>query len=698
MRMVSNNKQETFIMLDIDMRTGKLFDPQHGMVFADRPYHLAISSHHGDGETVTETEITNKMINTDPDGLTVIGQFWKSGVEVRQSLRNNETGMQETLSIKNIGALPVTIDRIEAGWCAELSSRAGWRLIAIPFKVQLDGSSHDYLVQQLIDGQFSNAVFEDNTRKFMPPLTEEGCLRSEAWAWGSGDRGLVVLKYNYADIELSVACPFHSGSENRLRFGGAGFCLYNEPTRAHILEPGQEFTFGLTEYVPYDGGLDQAYRIYRDFLDARGHTFPADYNPPVNWNELYDVGWYHSRPADLKRFYTRAALLKEAAKAKAVGCEVLYLDPGWEVVEGTTLWDETRLGTVKSLVDTLQKEYGLGLAFRTVLRTYQDHWPHEYLVKHGEGPYQPVEFGDQKFWEVCLCNPVFWNEKLRRILAIASQGVRFIMVDEFDWRGPCFDTSHGHPVPTTALDHSLAVYRLCNAIRKACPNLTIETHDPVWPWSTSIYVPTYFKHGFGDVGSYDENWGFEYMWDCLNDLRSGRALALYYYNLGCNVPIYLHITMAADNDACVFFWWVASTVRHLGIGGKDSSKTIEPAGGLPPRDPEKRFAAYHEQMGLYRKLKPYFVRGTFRGIAETAHLHTLADKKGGVLVLFNLTDAAQDVTYFIKRDQLDSDQELPVWGADATWKHDGVQIRLRLKGMSPAVVCIGDAAGDVVGF
>jgi hypothetical protein len=25
------------------------------------------------------------------------------------------------------------------------------------------------------------------------------------------------------------------------------------------------------------------------------------------------------------------------------------------------------------------------------------------------------------------------------------------------------------------------------------------------------------------------------------------------------------MTMAADNDQCVFFWWIASTVRHLGI-------------------------------------------------------------------------------------------------------------------------------------
>ena len=319
----------------------------------------------------------------------------------------------------------------------------------------------------------------------------------------------------------------------------------------------------------------------------------------------------------MKQFYTRQSLLREAAKAKEIGCELLYLDPGWEVCEGTSLWDEARLGSVKSLVDMLKKEYGLDLGYRTILRTYQDAWPKEYLVKHTEGAYEPVEFGDQYFWEICACNPVFWVEKLKRILEISRSGVRFMMVDEFDWRGPCNDPAHQHPIPTTPLDHVMAVYRLCREIRQACPGLTIEAHDPVWPWSQSIYVPTYFQHGFGETGCYDENWGFEYMWDCLNDLKSGRALALYYYNLACNVPIYLHITMAADNDACVFFWWVASTVRHVGIGGKESSKTIEPAGGFPARDPQKRFAAYKKQMALYQKLKPYFVRVPSTGSPRT---------------------------------------------------------------------------------
>jgi hypothetical protein len=678
-------------MINFNPETGSIEAPNHSMSFADRPAHFAITGRRQNGDTLTDSELTQRNVSEDAGAVVVTGRFQQLGIQVRQVIRKRDSGIEETLTIQNVTDAPVTIDQIEAGFCADLASRPGWRLCAIPFRVQLDGTLHDYTTKALIDGQFHNAVFEDSTRQYMPPLSEEGLLRSEAWAWGDHRGGLVIIKYNNQEIELSVARPLHKGSETWLQFGGAGFCLYHEPSGARYLDAGQSFTFGVTCCIPFSGDIKSAYKIYRDFLDARGHTFPPDYNPPVNWNELYDIGWYHSRRAELKQFYTRAALLNEAAKASEIGCDLLYLDPGWEVCEGTTLWDEDRLGSVKSLVEVLKENYGLGLGYRTILRTYQDYWPAEYLVVHTDGSSDPIPFGDQSFWEVCFCNPVFWEEKLRRILEISKNGIRFMMVDEFDWRGPCTNPAHGHPVPTTPLDHAMAVYRMCRSIRQACPDLTIETHDPIWPWSTSIYVPTYFQHGFGDDGSYDENWGFEYMWDCLNDLKSGRALALYYYNLGCNVPIYLHITMAADNDACVFLWWTASTVRHLGIGGKESSKTIEPAGGLPPRDAEGRFAAYKAQMALYKRLKAYFVRGEFHGIAETAHLHTLPDRRGGVLAVFNLTETGQDLEFFVPASLLHTDEELPVSGAEVSWQSDGVTLRLKLEPMSPAVVCIGDA-------
>jgi hypothetical protein len=56
-----------------------------------------------------------------------------------------------------------------------------------------------------------------------------------------------------------------------------------------------------------------------------------------------------------------------------------------------------------------------------------------------------------------------------------------------------------------------------------------EVHDPVWPWHTCCYVPVYFKQGFGETGEYDENWGFEIMWNYIDDLKTGKVLSLFYY-------------------------------------------------------------------------------------------------------------------------------------------------------------------------
>ncbi len=680
-------------MLITKAETGRLHSPEMGMDFADRPYHYALSGRVGAGALVSDCGLAEKACQEHGGKTTVTGRFANTGIELLQVFRPVGEHLEETISLKNPNAEPVTLSRLELGFVAEIGHRTGWRLCAIPFRVQLDGSVHDYSNDDLIQGEFSNATYTDTTRP-EPPLADEGCLRSEAWAWGTGERGLVVIKYNPEDIELSVACPWEEEGERLLRFGGAGFSLYGEPSSARRLEPGQQVAFGKTIYAPYEGGLNRAFLCYRDFLDSQGHTFPEDYNPPVNWNELYDVGWYHSDAEQLKKNYTREALLREAEKARACGCELLYLDPGWEVAEGTTLWDESRLGTVAEMVQTLKEQYGLDLGYRTVVHCYTDYWPHEYLVRHPDREPGPVPWYGASLWEVCLCNRKFWQEKLERILRISRHGIRFMMFDEMDWRGPCYDPTHGHPVPTTPLDHVRAGYSLCEEVRRQCPGLVAEAHDPVWPWSTSIYTPTYFGQGFGERGSYDENWGFEYMWNCIEDLKSGRALALYYYNLGCNIPLYLHITMSADNDNAVFFWWAASTVRHLGIGGKYGHESVQDDVNmaLPEHDPEQRFALYQEQMRLYKRLKPYFVRGTFHGLAEHIHLHTLPEAEGGVVVAFNLTEGEQELQFRVRQDLLNGGRDMVVEGAEAEWIEEGLDLRLKLGAMCPAVIRIGDAA------
>lgn len=678
--------------ISIERNTPMLRSSDSRIAFSERPYQYEIE-YRADGRETAETDrLTACVWRTEEETAQGTGSLAVSGLSVGHVFRREEGGWSEELSLANSSACSVHLEQVKFGFTALLDGRSSWRLSAIPFLVQLDGSVHDYTVDRLIAGDAGNAAYVDNSRE-EPPFQELG-LRSEAWAWGNGDSGIVVIKYNNEQIEYSMARTERKDGEAVLRFGGAGFALYGEPSGARTLLPGQTYSFGRTYYFGFDGGLPSAFTVYRSFLERRGHTFAPGYNPPVNWNVLYDIGWHHSDAEKLRQHYHKAAIMEEAAKAQDCSCELLYLDPGWEVAEGLTLWDESRLGPVADLARELKERYGLDLGYRTILRAYKPHWDEAYQVRHSYGLMQPERMEPTwgyHFWEPCLCHPAYFEEKLRRILAISEQGIRFMMFDEMDWRGPCYDPSHGHPVPSTPLDHIEAVYRLAREVRSRCPDVLTEVHDPVWPWSNALYAPTYFRQGPEGIGCYDENWGFEYMWNCIEDLKTGKALALYYYNLGCSIPLYLHITMAADNDNCVFFWWAASTIRHLGIGGKTSHPTVEFAGALAPYDRESRYRDYREQMSLYRKLKPYFACGTFHGISEHVHLHKLSYATGGVINVFNLTEEELELSFVIPIALLGGEGALPVKGAEASWGEAAVRFRLTLAPMSPGIVLVGDA-------
>ena len=374
-------------MLKLDMTTGRMWSGR-GTVFADGPYVYSLRGRVG-GREVTVGELGARTVTTTGDGIIVRGLFEGLGVEMVQRFRLGPGRVMETLAFLNLGDEAVRLGDIGLGFSAELGGRLDWRLCAIPFRVQLDGSRHDYSAGDLIEGRFRNAVYRDPTRP-EPALVEEGRLRSEAWAWWAGGHGLLVAKYNNNDIELSVAAPVRQGSRITLRFGGAGTCLYGEPGRGHRLAPGQSFTFGTTHYVYVDGRIEEAFACYRDLLDSLGHGLPADYTPPVNWNELYDVGWHHSDPQRLNACYTRDALLGEAEKARACGCDLLYLDPGWEVAEGTTRWDEGRLGKAEDFVRQMQRDFGLHVGLRTILRCYREHWDRRHMVQPLAGDKAPV--------------------------------------------------------------------------------------------------------------------------------------------------------------------------------------------------------------------------------------------------------------------------------------------------------------------
>jgi hypothetical protein len=804
--------------LEAELRDGavhlRLTDQVAGRAWADGPgcYELQLTN------GIRLRGLKDARIRAHKSDAEITGDLGGSGMRVIQEflLARNAPFLEERLTLENRSGKPVDLADLAFGLRKQLGADAKTlRWVAVPYRRQVDGKLHDYGTDDLLTGRFANSSWRNDASVADQELSDDGKLRSEAWAWSDGQHGLLIAKYNPEMIEYSIASVEKDGEQAWLRFGGVGLALYREPRPATHLPPGGKITFGRTRYTAFEGDWPRGYAVYRTFLNEQGHGLPRDYAPPLNWNELFDVGWYHSNREQLRQHYTREALFQEAAKARDLGCDLLYLDPGWEICEGTTLWDEERLGSVADFAHQLRERFGLKLGYRTIGRVYRDEFPKAwYLRREGQtGDYQmprpqsgppaepaplataegrrnlallpeakasassviagypelhtiahlndgyynnpaswvsaqhpawveidlgaayrinEVAFGSEHsaqfndravtrfevltatdyagdsaaptwrkvftyegkpvhatehfrfepvsarwvrvsigasaggtarldeleiyearpapagtpqpvhrpppqaaegapigFWEVCTQSRAWQAEKLRRILAVTGGGVDFMMFDEFDWRGPCYDGSHGHPVPSTPEGHVRAVYGLIEAMRARYPHVLVEAHDPVWPWTTR-YTPTYYRQGF-TRGRYQENWGFEFMWNPIADLRSGRALCLYYYNLGCEIPLYDHITMEGDNDACLSFWWYASTVRHLGIGGKKGLNS--------PKANDARYEAYRRAVAEYNQLRPFFARGRFVGLDETTHLHVHPTESAAVVNVFNLTDA-----------------------------------------------------------
>ena len=154
------------------------------------------------------------------------------------------------------------------------------------------------------------------------------------------------------------------------------------------------------------------------------------------------------------------------------------------------------------------------------------------------------------------------------------------------------------------------------------PHVLIEMHDPITGPSNIHYTPTYF--GYNPPNSFDCLWGHEFMWNSMDDLLSGRAVSLYYYNLAYSIPIYLHVSLKHGQRKCDGVLVVCQHVPALGNGRKAA---------IPPSGRQTRRA-----MQTYLPLKRFYAQGGFYGIEETVHAHTLPDLKESVLNVFNLTD------------------------------------------------------------
>ena len=263
---------------------------------------------------------------------------------------------------------------------------------------------------------------------------------------------------------------------------------------------------------------------------------------------------------------------------------------------------------------------------------------------------------------ICLGSKQYLATAEERLQANCADGVAFLMFDGNWWNGGCVDPNHGHPVPYRTEDHIRANLDLCRRIHSKYPKVLVEMHDMISGGSPVRATPIYYKYGL--PGSYDMNWGFELMWNPMADIMEGRGLALYYCNLGCNVPIYTHINLKGDNINCMTLWWYISTCRHLGIGGKHAEpKVVE---------------AQQKAMQWYRARDRFYKRGEFFGISEEIHVHVLPAEKAFTVNVFNLDDEMKTVRGSIDLKTLGLDPSLIYVSADGLGTVDNGRLRVEV--------------------
>ncbi len=546
---------------------------------------------------------------------------------------------EEQISLKNIDYQPIEISSLYFGFTRSFSSEElnRYKFTVIPFRHQLLSPDYEPPLEpkpgiiirgiEKEDEEYEEYSVLDLFRKegwyrlsWGQPKIRTSEFASEGWVWFDemSKSSLTLIKYSQDGIEFSLIKPERNLSENSIHFGGAGI-WHGDPEKANRLNHNEVITFGLNHYEFVEGDWKKAYYTFRNFMEERGHRVSENYNPPIHWNELYDnkLWWTDDTPENRKKYYSLPQIEEEAEKAREIGCEAIYLDPGWDTSFGSTIWAEDRLLRCEEFVRLMQDKYNLKVSLHTPLAAWNDTnaYPLEALRKDKDG---------NLLDSLCSGSYAYIETKTERLLKLAEAGVVYFMFDGSGFTGECYDENHGHSIPYTRDEHCKSVLRLIQNIHKKYPNVFIELHDPVVSGVPIRYVPIYYLHGL--PYSFDEVWAFEYMWDPMDDLLSGRAKSLYYYNLAYSIPLYIHIDLRKDNENALMFWWYASTCRHLGVGGRH------------PND--KIWETHKNAMKTYKRLKRFYTQGIFYGLDETIHVHVLPDEKAVVINVFNLTERA----------------------------------------------------------
>lgn len=665
----------------------RLHDLQMDFELANGPYLYRLIRKVKAGESRLCEGLADVSIDATDDTIRITGTL--GGLQLVHDCRlpDGAAYFEERITLHNPEAEQIELIDLSCAWQRRITNDVGAlipdvvadRMIAIPFRhgpTDLVGTDIDFSFERLATG--SGRELRINALAPLP--WGHGHVRSsryfsEGWSWTHGNHSLGIFKFNQDAMEFSVLDTRIDQGGTLLCFGGVGL-RDGEPAIAMNIQSGVHIGLGLTRYETTPGDFTEAYYAFRRFLDQNGCHFPAGFNPPVHWNELYDNAEYTlstaGHPPGKRKTrhltYTKDLMLKEAAKARSYFCEALYLDPGWDTEFGSFLWGEEWLGDRKQFIETVRNQYGLQVSLHCPLATWMSfdqrgvpYWPEsaQCMDESGAGVHihhwrvsAETAAAKEGARLLCLGSRQYLDEAERRLLEHCADGVKFLMFDGNWYNTGCFNPDHGHPIPYSREDHVAANLDLAQRIHAQYPDVLIEMHDMVVGGSVLRFTPVYYKYGL--PGSYDINWGFELMWRPMEDILSGRAIALYYYNLGCNVPIYLHVDLRGDNEHALILWWYASTCRHLGIGGSHEDPMIA--------------ETHRHAMKRYQKLSRFFKQGEFYGASEEVHFHVLPDESAFIAVVFNLSNASRVITGTLDFEKAGLDRDL--W-YDAPIVHEG---------------------------
>jgi len=621
----------------------KLFDKINDIPYSDLDYHYSLLTSKKRGSRFdylgfTETEKNAKNLESrtiQDDGsssIAIEGKFENSAIQINHifELKEKDNWLNEYITLINKGTKRIRIGFINLGFEKMLfRQRQGWQdhldeyyLTPIPsrrfYGYGIDRRKEFFTANDLLINSW--AAKESKIPGFC----------AEAWLWGNKKNGLLISKYNQSEIEFSrfdkfkYPIPGRGANDVSIIFGGAFLCS-GDPENVAELEPNQSYTFGVSKYAFFKGDYKKGYYLYRDHLDKMGHSSGKEYDPPLQWNELYNLGWemektgFFVKDIDYKR-YTLKDLYNEAQIAKDVGAECLYIDPGWNTFLGSEIWDEERFGSLKDFSENIHQIYGLKLGLHLMMNFGSEYEEDYFYLLSQEG----VRVVSDPYINLyCVCANDKWvQDKSQRLLKLAKHNIDFFMFDFTDFSSflvdniGCFNKEHGHEIPMKRQTHAEGILKVIQNVKKKYPNILIEAHQ------RGFNHPYYFQHALPH--SFDENWGFECMWNPLEDLLSHKAFQLYEYNMAYNIPLYLHINENSDIKSMVQFWWYASVARHLGIGG------------LKDRTSEK-FINLKNAIKLYKKIKSILTRGSFYGIHPSTHLHVSEDNAIGVIITTNLS-------------------------------------------------------------